>query len=53
MINQDDIQNENKNILFKPKPMAIEQEVEMKAPEGLNVTNSLLNRSSMMTYSKM
>jgi hypothetical protein len=54
MINQDDVQNvENKNILFKPKPMAMEQEIEMKAPEGIIVTNSFLNRSSMMTYSKI
>ncbi len=41
----------NKNILFKPKPMAVEEEIETNLMH--NNTQSFLNRSSMMTYSKM
>ncbi len=48
-MNLDDQQN--KNILFKPKPFAEEEEIETN--KMLNNTQSFLNRSSMMTYSKM
>jgi hypothetical protein len=51
-MNQEQI--ENKNILFKPKPITCEEEVvETHLPQDLNNTASYLNRSSMMTYSKM
>jgi hypothetical protein len=40
----------SKNILFKPRPIDIEEEINTNT----NQTNqSFLNRSSMMTYSKM
>ena len=41
----------NKNILFKPKPVEIEEEIDTN--QMMNNTQSFLNRSSMMTYSKM
>jgi hypothetical protein len=55
----DEQQKENKNILFKPKPITFEEEVvdtkmaEINNMNNLNNTQSFLNRSSMMTYSKM
>lgn len=41
----------NKNVLFKPKTLPVEEEI--KTNSMLNNTQSFLNRSSMMTYSKM
>ncbi len=48
-MNLDDLPN--KNILFKPTPVEIEEEIETNQMH--NNTHSILNRSSMMTYSKM